>query len=184
MLKNKRVVFLLIAVIAIIAVISWLAVSSRSQKASPSARVTLERNSLKIEVAYNRPGKKGREIFGKLVPYDQVWRTGANEATTFTTNEDLTVGRHILKAGSYTLWTIPHADHWDVIFNAKMYPWGVDFDEQPLREPSHDALIARVPVHKVPEEIEEFTISIENSDPIQLSLSWDHTKVLVPLIER
>jgi hypothetical protein len=70
-------------------------------------------------------------IFGGLVPYGEVWRTGANEATTFTTNQDLLVDGSFLAAGKYTLWTIPGPESWKVIFNSKMYPWGIDTDKKP-----------------------------------------------------
>ncbi len=96
---------------------------------SPEETVTYEENSLDLEVFYNRPYKKDRVIFGGLVPYGQVWRTGANEATTFSTNEDLLIDGSTLEAGKYTLWTIPMENSWKVIFNSKMYPWGINLDQ-------------------------------------------------------
>ena len=130
---------------------------------------------------YSRPYKKGREIFGGLVPLDQVWRTGANEAATFETNKNLTIGGKILPAGKYTLWTIPHAKTWEVIFNKKMYPWGINRSGLASREADADAVIVTVPVEVLPESVEQFTISVKDAKVPTLALSWDHMQVSVPL---
>ena len=132
-------------------------------------------------MTYNRPYKKGREIFGGLVPYDEVWRTGANEPSTFTTNKDLTIGGKVLPAGKYTLWTIPHADNWQVIFNKRMYNWGINMEGKASREPGDDAVEVTVPVETLPDEVEQFTISVEDAAVPRLVLAWDRTRVSVPL---
>ena len=95
---------------------------------SPSATIDFNDGDLKIQVVYCRPYKKGREIFGKLVPYAKTWRTGANEPTTFETNQDLKFGDKVLKAGKYSLWTVPNPETWQVVFNSEIPPWGVNFD--------------------------------------------------------
>src|SRR6267143_125560 len=77
---------------------------------SPEANVDFSDGNLKIHVFYNRPYKKGREIFGKLEPYGKTWRTGANEPTTFETSADLKFGDKVLKAGKYSLWTVPNPE--------------------------------------------------------------------------
>ncbi len=149
---------------------------------SPEDIVHYEEETLEIEVYYNRPYKKDRVIFGELVPYGEVWRTGANEATTFTTNQDLLVDGSLLKAGKYTLWTIPGEKSWKVIFNSKMYPWGIDLDKKPYREPEFDALVLEVPTAKVQETIEQFSIYFQRENElIFLSLAWDETLVTVPM---
>ncbi len=150
-------------------------------KASPPGTATYDKGSLKIEVSYSRPFKKGREIFGQLVPYDRVWRTGANEATTFSTNEPLSIGGKTLPAGKYTLWTIPHADKWQVIFNKRMYPWGINMEGEASRDPAEDAVEVTVPVEKLPDVTEQFTISVADSTVPTLRLAWDRTQVSVPL---
>jgi hypothetical protein len=101
---------------------------------SPEDIAVYNQNDLKLEVFYNRPYKKDREIFGNLVPFNEVWRTGANEATTFETNQDILVDGSLLKAGKYTLWTIPMEDSWKIMFNSKMYPWGINLDKQAYRD--------------------------------------------------
>ncbi|HCY81466.1 MAG TPA: hypothetical protein DHV22_07640, partial [Xanthomarina gelatinilytica] len=84
---------------------------------SPKKIVSFKVDDIELKVFYNRPSKRNREIFGALVPYNQVWRTGANEATTFETNKSLKVGTDSLPAGKYTLWTIPNDSTWHVMFN-------------------------------------------------------------------
>ncbi len=181
---NKSLKWLLIS-IAVIGLCAFAAFKifhfGKEQRASPSAQVVFEQDGLKMEVNYGRPGKKGRVIFGNLVPYGKVWRTGANEATTFSVNKDVSILGKTLKAGKYTLWTIPERDHWVVIFNSKMYAWGVNFEEEALREPSFDALTIWVPVKKTDAEVEEFTISIEGKKPVTMSLSWDNLRVTLPI---
>jgi len=152
------------------------------KRLSPKDTVEFKLNDLQLEVFYNRPSKRGREIFGALVPFNEVWRTGANEATTFKTNKDLKVGTDSLKAGKYTLWTIPNDTAWNVIFNSKQYPWGVDETMKPMREPQFDVINLTVPVEKLKNPVEQFTIAFDNStDNLSLTMAWDDTKISVPL---
>ncbi|MBJ6367882.1 DUF2911 domain-containing protein [Snuella sedimenti] len=153
-----------------------------SSRLSPKDKVEFKLNDLKLEVFYNRPYKKGREIFGALVPYNQVWRTGANEATTFKTNKPLNIEGNSLPAGKYTLWTVPKDSTWTVIFNSKQYPWGVDNEMKPMWDPNYDILNIDVPVEKLNASIEQFTIAFDNStDNLSLTMAWDDTKIAVPL---
>lgn len=167
--------------LAALALIGFQVMKSNTKKASPEGTVAYEKNGLKVDVFYNRPSKRGREIFGALVPYEVVWRTGANEATTFETNQDLSIGGQTLPAGKYTLWTIPGANEWKVIFNKEMYGWGVDFDQKAQRKPESDALQVPVVPEALPEEVEMFTISVEDSPAPTLVLAWDRTRVALPL---
>jgi hypothetical protein len=149
---------------------------------SPEEIVEFQEDSLKLEVFYNRPYKKDRVIFGELVPYGEVWRTGANEATTFTTNLDLLVDGSLLPAGKYTLWTIPGKESWKVIFNSKMYPWGIDSDKKAYREPEFDSLVLEVPTRQMEDPLEQFSIYFENAnDLVLMNLAWDETRVTLPL---
>ncbi|GAA4974729.1 DUF2911 domain-containing protein [Algibacter aquimarinus] len=153
-----------------------------ASRLSPKDNVKFELNDLKLKVFYNRPSKKDREIFGALVPFNQVWRTGANEATTFETNETLEVDGMPLPAGKYTLWTVPKDSIWTVIFNSKQYSWGVDNEMKPMWDPNYDALKIDVPVEKLNSNVEQFTIAFDNStDNLFLTMAWDDTKVSVPL---
>jgi hypothetical protein len=170
-----------ISLIAITALVVFLLHSS-TKSHSPEDTVSFQKADLQLEVFYNRPYKKERKIFGNLVPYGEVWRTGANDATTFSTNKDLMVDGSLLKAGKYTLWTIPMKDSWKVIFNSKMYPWGINLDEEVYHNPQHDALVLQVPTRKMKNTLEQFTISFEDKNEfIFLRFAWDDTMVSVPL---
>ncbi|WNH10143.1 DUF2911 domain-containing protein [Thalassobellus suaedae] len=149
---------------------------------SPKDTVKFELNDLKLKVFYNRPSKKERDIFGALVPFNQVWRTGANEATTFETNKPLEVAGIRLATGKYTLWTVPKDSVWTVIFNSKQYSWGVDSEMKPMWDPNYDVLSIDVPVEKLDHTVEQFTIAFDNStDKLFLTMAWDDVKVSVPL---
>ena len=120
---------------------------SQTKKHSPEQHITHNQGDLELKVFYCSPSKKDRKIFGELIPYGEVWRTGANEASTFTTNKDLSIDGKTLAKGTYTLWTIPGETTWDLIFNSEMYDWGVKLtDQKPAREPKYDALVTTVTV--------------------------------------
>lgn len=153
----------------------------QTKKASPEVTAAYSKDGQELSVFYCSPSKKGREVFGALVPYEKVWRTGANEATTFTSNKGLQINGKSLPAGKYTLWTIPDKEEWTIIWNSKEYGWGVDFGGQALREPEADVLQIKVPVQNADTSVEQFTISFEETDPLALVFAWDKTKVSVPL---
>lgn len=182
-MKKKYKTGLKIGGVVLLLVLVVLFLQRYSTKAhSPEDVVLYEEDSLELEVFYNRPYKKERVIFGELVPYGEVWRTGANEATTFTTNQDLIVDGSLLPAGKYTLWTIPGEESWKVIFNSKMYPWGIDLDKKPFRQPEYDALVLEVPTKDLNDTVEQFSIYFERAnDLIFLNLAWDDTKVTIPI---
>ena len=162
--------------------VSYFIFKTDTKSYSPEDTVVFESKELQLEVFYNRPYKKGREIFGGLVPYNEVWRTGANEATTFTTNKDILVDGSPLAAGTYTLWTIPMEDSWKVIFNSEMYPWGITADKLPSRIPEYDVLTVQVPVQKIDQPVEQFTIDFnEQHDFVLMNLVWDQILVSVPM---
>jgi hypothetical protein len=182
-MKRPVKTFLKLGGILIVLAVVVLFITRYSTKAhSPEDTVSFTEGELRLEVFYNRPYKKERVIFGNLVPYNEVWRTGANEATTFSTNKDIMVDGSLLKAGQYTLWTIPMKDSWKVIFNEKMYPWGIDLDEKAYREPEFDALTLEVPTKDLSKTLEQFTIFFnEKNEFVNLNLAWDQTLVSVPI---
>jgi hypothetical protein len=148
---------------------------------SPEDQVKFENGDLKIVIMYNRPSKKGRVIFGELVPFGKVWRTGANEATTFETNKDLTFGDKTLKAGKYSLWTTPGEQSWTVIFNSESGQWGVGFNGEANRDPNKDVLSVVAPAVTIEKEFEQFTIAVENmGEEHELTFIWDKTLVALP----
>lgn len=178
----KRVLILLSLIALGLFLYSFFVENIFSPRLSPKDTVEFKLNDLKLEVFYNRPSKKERVIFGALVPYNEVWRTGANEATTFETNKNLEVQGSFLPAGKYTLWTVPKDSTWNVIFNSKQYPWGVDSQMKPLWDPNYDVLNIEVPIEKIDVTVEQFTIAFDNStDNLFLTMAWDDTKISVPL---
>ncbi len=150
---------------------------------SPEANTTYEEDNVKINVFYNRPFKKGRHIFGGLVPFGKTWRTGANEATVFETSADLMIGEKKLPAGKYSLWTVPNEQSWTVVFNSTIPDWGIDVmnNGEAARTPATDVITIEVPVMNTEKEFEQFTISIDKTDDtLELVLAWDKTLVSVP----
>ncbi len=148
---------------------------------SPEEAITFSKDSLMINVLYNRPFKKERKVFGGLVPYDKVWRTGANEATIFETNKDINFDGNILKAGKYSLWTIPGEDTWSIIFNSEYGQWGINSEGEPNRESAKDALTVQANAVQQERLFEQFTISFQKTgEDAEMVLMWDKTLVVVP----
>jgi hypothetical protein len=170
-----------LAVLAVLAFAGFQYMKAQTKKASPESTVTLEVQDLRLEVTYSRPSKKGRVIFGSLVPYGKVWRTGANEATTLTAKQDFSFGGTPVKAGTYTLWTIPGPTEWTVILNSKMYGWGVNFDGESPRDAMADVATYKAPVEKPLATIEQFTIGLEQGAAPRLMIAWDDVQVGVPV---
>jgi len=184
---KKFLVFSVIGILVIIILlvgVGYLRLK-QTKSLSPEDHVVFHQDDLSITVFYNRPYKKEREIFGKLVPYGKVWRTGANEATTFETNKDLKIDGSILKAGKYSLWTIPGEESWTVIFNSEHGQWGINSDGQANRNPERDVLKVEALSVKQERVFEQFTIAFETtSEEIEMVLLWDTTLVAVPFTDR
>jgi len=143
---------------------------AEKERASPHETVNATVGGKKIAISYGRPFKKGREIFGGLVPWGQVWRTGADEATTLTTDGDLTIGDLKVPKGSYALFTVPGQKDWQLIVNKTAKQWGAfRYDaKEDLGKTSLKLSAAATPV-------EQFTISIEpaGDKKATLKLAWD-----------
>ena len=149
---------------------------------SPKDTAAIELNDLKLKVEYNRPSKRERDVFGALVPYNKVWRTGANEATTFSSNKDLIIQGMLLPKGDYTLWTVPMEERWKVMFNSGQYQWGVDEKMEPMWDPNYDVIELEVPVKQLESVVEKFTISFDNATGnLKMTLAWDSTMIEVPI---
>ena len=182
MKRTIKRTFLGLVILAGTIMVSYVIFKTNTKSFSPEETVTFPADDLTLEVFYNRPYKKDREIFGGLVPFGEVWRTGANEATTFFTDQEILVDGSQLAAGTYTLWTIPKENSWKVIFNSKLYPWGITPDGQPSREAEFDVLTIEVPVIKLDQPVEQFTIDFEHThDFILMTMAWDKTMVEIPI---
>jgi len=157
----------------------------QTKKYSPQKTAVYEQQGFDLSVTYSSPFKKGREIFGGLVPYNAVWRTGANEPTTFTTGTAITIKDQQLPAGTYSLWTKPNPESWKILINEEVPDWGVTVSsrgQETSRDPAHDVLQLDAPVMTLPVPEESFTIDFEvDAGQLYLSLFWDTTKVRVPI---
>ncbi len=156
-----------------------MAQEAPTARESPVAIATAHNKNAYLKITYGQPQKKGREVFGKLVPFDKVWRTGANEATEVTTTEAISVNGTTLKAGTYSLFTIPGREKWTIIFNSDLGLWG-SYNYNPKMD------IARFDVtvtHTLTDLVcESFTIRIDQkTDSAQIFLLWDKTQVSFPI---
>lgn len=130
----------------------------------------------KVSIVYGAPSKKGREIFGGLVPYGEVWRTGANNATELTLKKDGKVGGVNVKAGTYTLFTIPKEDgNWTVILNPTLGQWGA-YGYDKIKGDDLPHIMAKAMAANG--TVEQFSMYFEGSD---LVMAWDKTKLKVPI---
>jgi len=160
-----------------------LATFATAQKPSPPASAECKFSDGKtVKIDYSSPRAKGRKIFGSasegaLVPFGEVWRTGANEATTFVLDKDVTVGGTAVPAGKYTIFTVPKADGWTLIINKKTGEWGIPYKYQ------GDEL-GRVPmaVSKTSASVENFTIAFDQGgSKCNLRMEWENTQASVEI---
>ncbi|MDQ1388290.1 MAG: hypothetical protein QOF56_1744 [Acidobacteriaceae bacterium] len=155
----------------------------KSKRPSPPASAACKFSDGKtIKIDYSSPRAKGRKIFGEasekaLVPYGQIWRTGANDATTFVTDTNVTVGGKAVPAGSYTIFTAPKADAWSLVISKKTGEWGTDY-------PGEKEDLVRVPmtVSKTSAPVENFTIAFDQAgSKCALRIEWENTRASVEI---
>lgn len=130
-----------------------------------------------IRITYSRPEMKSREVFGKLVPFGKVWRTGANEATEIKFYQDVELGGKKVKAGTYSLFTIPGEKEWTIILNSDLDYWGAYSYKE-----ANDVVRITAPSTQTSNAVENFTIQFQNKGEKQgvMKLAWDKTIVEVP----
>jgi len=132
---------------------------------------------LLARLIYSRPSKGDRIVFGELIAYGKLWRLGANEATEIEFFQNVKIGSYKLKKGRYTVYTIPEANKWTVIFNKENDTWG-SFGYDPKK----DVAKITVPVQTITDSVEIFTISLDKiSSGFNMNISWDNTKVNLPI---
>jgi hypothetical protein len=155
------------------ATVLFTAALAQAQNKPASPRDSVETAHLKIN--YGRPSVKGRTIFGDLVPYDKVWRTGANQATEITFKHDATFAGKAIKAGTYSFFTIPGKTEWTVILNPELKQWGsMGYDK--IKD--KNVLEAKVPSKQLGSLVELFTITASDK---AVTLSWEKTEVTIPV---
>jgi len=148
----------------------------KSKRPSPPATATGMVGSATITIDYSSPGVKGREIWGKLVPYDQPWRAGANEATIFKTDKDIMVEGQSLKAGSYSFFTLPGMSEWKIIFNSETGQWGDKEDGSANFDPAKNVLTVSVKPMKSDKMNERLAFVVSKKG---FSLNWENLSVPV-----
>jgi|SRR5579862_1209601 len=154
---------------------------SVSAQASPPAKAECKFPDGKtIHVDYSSPRMRGRKIFGGLVAYGEVWRAGANDATTFVIDAGMNVGGKSVPTGSYTLFAIPKPDSWTLIISKQTGEWGIPY-------PGEESDFARIPmkVSKLPSPVEDFTIAFDHaSGACTMYLDWETTRAAVTISEK
>lgn len=168
-----------IAAASIVALSLTATTYAEEKRASPSAQATANLAGKKITVSYSRPYMKGRVVFGGLVAWGQVWRTGANEATTFTTEADVVIGGLKVPKGEYAIFTIPTEKQWTLVVNKTAKQWGA-FKYDAAQD------LGRVPmtVGASAKPVEQFTIElVPAGKQLTLKLSWDKTVASVAIAQ-
>ena len=148
----------------------------KSKRPSPPAKAECKLSgSQSVTVDYSSPRMKARKIFDALVPFGKVWRTGANEATTFVASADVTVGGKAVPAGSYTIFTIPSPDKWTLIISKKTGEWGTDYPGE-----AEDLVRVDMKVSKLSAPIENFTIAFDQAGAgCTMRIEWETTRASV-----
>jgi hypothetical protein len=184
----KKFSFIAASLLALVSMASaQMGMSQDKAKARPSPAASAEckfSDGKTIKVDYSSPRVKGRKIFGDtsekaLVPYGEVWRTGANEATKFVTDTNLNIAGKSLPAGSYTIFTIPKADKWTLIVNKKTAEWGI-----PYKYEADELGRSDMQVSKTSSPVENFTISFDAAGKIcTMRLEWENTRASIDIKE-
>ena len=132
-----------------------------------------------IELTYSRPSAKGRKIYGDLVPYNKIWRTGANAATKIVFSEPIEIGGKKLDSGSYVMYTIPGIDSWEVILNKGLKNWGIDGYKE-----TEDVVRFKVEPMRIKNKLESFTMEFSDlkSETVSLDIKWEKTAVSIPIV--
>jgi len=175
---RKQIVFLISLWLGLTALASC---QEKSKRPSPPAQAQCAFSDGKtLTVNYSSPRAKGRKIFGDLVPYGEVWRTGANEATTFVSDTKLNVGGKDVSAGGYTIFTVPNADKWTLIINRTTGEWGI-----PYKYEANELARVDMKVSPTPSQVENFTIALAPmGSSCTMTISWENTQASVNISEK
>ena len=158
---------------------SWMTRGPVVSQMSPPDTVRATVAGANIQVAYSRPGKRGRRIFGNIVPWNEVWRTGANAATQLTTDKALVFGTTVVPAGKYTLWTLPTPTGTKLIINSETGQWGTDYHSD------KDVTRLDLTTNTLSQPVESFTIGVMPQGPGGvLRLAWDDREFTIPFTVR
>lgn len=169
-MRFNQISMVLTMVLAVFTSTALQAQDSKAQRPSPSKTASRMLDSLNINISYSAPSVKGRTIWGALVPYGKVWRTGANEATIFEVNKPVLIEGQKLAAGKYSLFTIPGEKEWVVIFNKEPNQWGAYDYKKDM-----DALRVSVKPGKTKLMVEQFSIDVSEKGVV--SIAWENVQI-------
>jgi hypothetical protein len=160
----------------VLCVATWMVseacAQNKGSRPSPPAKTECALAGKQITIDYSSPRAKGRKVYGGLVPFGQVWRAGANEATKLTVGTDITIGGTAVPAGTYTVFTIPNADKWTLVISKKTGEWGTNYPG-----PSEDLARIDMKVSQLPAPQENFTIAFDQSAAgCTLRMDWETTR--------
>lgn len=181
-MKNLKISGLLVVIFMFVGTLTSCAQEGvKFAKMDPSpadiSLLRLEKGApVTVKVVYGRPQKKGRTIFGALVPYDKIWRTGANEATEVTFYKEAEFGGKKVPVGTYVMYSIPGENEWTVILNKNLNVWGAYQYKQET-----DLLRFKVKSTQAEESLEAFSIAFDNGENKAMVLGWGKTRVAIPL---
>jgi hypothetical protein len=178
-MMNKKVA--VVSAFLLLMTILAAAQQDKNKRPSPPANAQCQFSDGKtIKVDYSSPRAKGRKIFGDLVPYGKVWRTGANEATSFVTDANLTAGGKDIPAGSYTIFTVPNADKWTLIVNKKTGEWGT-----PYKYESDELARIDMATSKTSSPVENLTIAFDQKgDTCSMRVEWENSRAQTDFAEK
>jgi hypothetical protein len=175
-MKKFVVLTLSLFAIATLASAQMSMAEDKSKRPSPPASAQCKFSDGKtVKIDYSSPRAKGRKIFGGIVPWGEIWRTGANESTTFVADANVMVGGKAVPAGNYTIFTVPKADAWSLVISKKTGEWGTDY-------PGETEDLVRVPmsVSKTAAPVENFLIAFDQAGgKCTLRMEWENTRASV-----
>ncbi len=180
-MHKSRLGMFVMLVIAVCAAVCVAQEKDKKPPLSPAGEASVKFDDGKtVTIQYSRPSMRTRKVYGGLVPYGQVWRTGANAATSLKTDAALTIGGTNVPAGSYTLYTLPGANGWKLIINKQTGQWGTEYSE------GQDLARVDMKISKLPSPMETFTISLDKTGPTSagLKLTWESTAASVDIQEK
>lgn len=170
-------ILLFVAAIAFLAGSSYDASAQlKTPRPSPMGKISQDVGLMTVNIEYYRPGVKDRKIYGDLVPFGEMWRTGANASTKIELSDDVKLNGNELKAGKYALYMIPGESEWEVVLHTNLSYWGTGGDDYKVEE---DALRFKVKPLRLKEPVETMTINISNvkTDQAHFNLDWENTRI-------
>jgi hypothetical protein len=174
----KRSLFLQTLSFFVLAVFFSLSSCAQNPPASPPAKASGKIGDANVTIDYSSPSVKGRQIFGGLVPYDKVWRAGANTATSLETDKDLMIGGKKLPAGKYSLFATPGEKEWTIILNSETGQWGIKRGGEANRDPAKDVLTVKATPRKSASMNERLAYVV---NPDGIVLQWENVEVPIAI---